>query len=62
MYGSKRRKESSSTGEAEQNGEKDGVAENEEEEGLGKGEKVAFIMVAETVGFWNLAVGTFTRP
>lgn len=39
-------------GGAGQNGE----GEDDEDNGLGAGEKVAIVTVAETVGFWNLSV------
>ena len=48
VYGSKRREEV--------NGENGEDGEGVEEEMIGKGERVAIVTVAETVGFWNLSV------
>ncbi len=48
LYGMKRKEEVNGEGE-----------EGEEEEIIGKGERVAIVTVAETVGFWNLSV---SRP
>lgn len=50
LYGSKRKGEEVTDG-----------AEEEEEEVISTGEKVAFITVAETVGFWNLSVRSLAR-
>jgi protein transport protein SEC24 len=49
LYG-KRKEEGTSD---DENGE-------EEEETIGKGEKIAIVTVAETVGFWNLSVSART--
>lgn len=47
LYGEKKEKRNEDGGDVE---------EEEADEGVGRGEKVAFMTVAETVGFWNLSV------
>lgn len=49
LFGSKRKTEADGA-------EAEGEGEEEEEEVIGKGERIAIVTVAETIGFWNLSV------